>query len=985
MSLSEQSLALVGELRGEFKTWAAYIGTFAVPRASLDARLVSHSDIKDMVLDLLVVLEQNLKWARENQLEKEEQEEGDPDNSLGMPVVKSTIERLFILAVSIRRSARQTDGVRQKTHSSASASSSCFLLLKARYPNARKSLLVQLVQSVYARGASLQYLQAHNRKLAHERATSMKPCESPMESDMENLGDDLTLAERVEKGPDTELQTIPSLFSPTTVIRQLNLALQNAKPSLSLISTGSTVKDMEGDILPYPPIPKLDVSTTHVACTICSEPMDVSTLTEEKWKAHVDADLYPYICISEQCKEPPKFFKQKQDWAEHMQTRHTLGWAQKIHTETWQCDFEHSEPKDFDQKDHYVSHLKNEHEGRFTSSQIQGRARRCKRIATRELFVCPLCDCIPDDIEPIVHEKPYIKLTAHIRRHLKYISFFSLSYLDINFGDGESMVGSSSYGDEKRSSRSSHSLNNLRDVSLSDIPETKVHIYSCKVQDEVFLNSPLDREYSDWSFVPRATLETNRDVLCKGLGSASPIQEPPQDESSAKNLARELSGGRDPDLMSFREPIPPKPFLFIAIDFGAIFSSVTYALSTAPDSIFAISHYPDNYSFPAPKQVPTLFNLKAGTWGWGAKQSTESIKWLKLLLLKESDILDFAVRDWYAEAQQRLQAQKMRPIDVVAKFLNKIWSHTLEQLDTSLSVNSLRLRVAITVPVIWPPYAGVAMKQAAQIAGILDERDAGETSLELVQTSEAAGIFFLQEIYPTKIQSGDSFVVCDAGGSSIDTASYMVESTDPFRVTACTNGDGKFTGAIAIDEEFTRHVCAKTRLRIHDFEPAGFQQFITEWEMAYKRSFSGSADLTKFTMEVPNRTVKALDRARRRMRLLISREEMARFFSESLTSLLDLINQQVRSVQQALGKQPKYIVLVGGLGDSPYIHKHLRATFQEVRVVHSPSRYLNNSLHRIPGLLIVRRDLAVAGGAVARLIRSGIFKHVQGIPGTNPP
>ncbi|RSM05459.1 hypothetical protein CEP52_006275 [Fusarium oligoseptatum] len=736
-SLPTQSLALVGELRGQFKTWAAYIGAFAVPRASLDARLVSHDDIRDIVLDLLTVLEQNLKWARENQLEKEEQEEGDPDSSLGMPVVKSTIERLFILAVSIRRSARQTDGVRQKTHSSTNAGSSCFLLLKARYPNARKSLLVQLAQSVYARGVSLQYLQSHNRKLAHEWGASVKPYESPMESDMEKLGDDLILAKRVEKGPDTELQTIPSLFSPTTVIRQLNLAMQNVKPSRSLISTGSTVKDMEGDILPYPPIPKPEVSTTHVACTICSEPMDVSTLTEEKWKAHVDADLYPYVCISEQCKEPPKFFKHKQDWAEHMQTRHTLGWAQKIHTEAWQCDFEHSEPRDFDQKDHY----------------IQGRARRCKRIATRELFVCPLCDCIPDDIEPIVHEEPYSKLTAHIRRHLKYISFFSLSYLGINFGDGESMAGFSSYGNGKRSNRSSHSLNNLKDVSLSDIPETEVYSHSCRVQDEVFLNVPLDREDSDWSFVPRATLETNWDVLCKGLGSGSHIQRLSQDEPPAKNPAREPLQDQDPDdSMSFRETIPPKPFLVIAIDFGAIFTSVTYALSTGPDSIFAVRNYPGSHYSPIPKQVPTLFNLRTGSWGWGAKLSTESIKWLKLLLLKESDILNYAIRGWYAEAQQRLKAHEMRPIDVVARFLNKIWRHTLKQLDASLSVKSLRLRVAITVPAIWPPYAEVAMKQAAQIAGILDERDAGETSLELVQAPEAAGMFFLQEIYPTKIQ-----------------------------------------------------------------------------------------------------------------------------------------------------------------------------------------------------------------------------------------
>lgn len=303
MSLPEQSFALVGELRGEFKTWAAYIGAFAVPRASLDARLVSHSDIRDMVLDLLMVLEQNLKWgsycqhphtqsqdcliyqtARKTQLEEGGQAEEEADVSLGLPVAKSTIERLFILAVSIRRSARQTPSVSQKPHSGGNADSSCLLLLQTRYPNARKSLLDQLVQSVHARGASLQYLRSHNRKLAHEREPSTGSCEDPMEEVVEPFSDDLVPEKHIERGTDTELETDPSSFSPSTVIRQHNRTMMNVKPSRSLVSAGSTVKDIEGDELPYPPMPKPESLTDRVICTICSEPINMFLLTEDRWK-----------------------------------------------------------------------------------------------------------------------------------------------------------------------------------------------------------------------------------------------------------------------------------------------------------------------------------------------------------------------------------------------------------------------------------------------------------------------------------------------------------------------------------------------------------------------------------------------------------------------------------------------------------------------------------------------------------------------------
>lgn len=51
------------ELRGRFNLWAAYIGAFAAPRASLDARLANHPEIRDMVVELLHMIQENLEWG----------------------------------------------------------------------------------------------------------------------------------------------------------------------------------------------------------------------------------------------------------------------------------------------------------------------------------------------------------------------------------------------------------------------------------------------------------------------------------------------------------------------------------------------------------------------------------------------------------------------------------------------------------------------------------------------------------------------------------------------------------------------------------------------------------------------------------------------------------------------------------------------------------------------------------------------------------
>lgn len=65
---SSQARELLLELRSMFRQWTAYVGAFAAPKASLDARLQNHDTVREIILDLLFMVKQNLQWGMHLQI-----------------------------------------------------------------------------------------------------------------------------------------------------------------------------------------------------------------------------------------------------------------------------------------------------------------------------------------------------------------------------------------------------------------------------------------------------------------------------------------------------------------------------------------------------------------------------------------------------------------------------------------------------------------------------------------------------------------------------------------------------------------------------------------------------------------------------------------------------------------------------------------------------------------------------------------------------
>lgn len=175
------------------------------------------------------------------------------------------------------------------------------------------------------------------------------------------------------------------------------------------------------------------------------------------------------------------------------------------------------------------------------------------------------------------------------------------------------------------------------------------------------------------------------------------------------------------------------------------YCGVSWAFSEIPNEIHEITEWPSaSHLSQGETQVPSAYDLRTRKWGYQITPDMDPIKWFKLLLLKSDDIKQKMTRDSTHIKHASLLLSQARPAmtakDVVGRYLKELWGHTYSQIEQRLDIDSFPLRVAITVPAIWPPYAMSAMREAAAIAGILDDRDIGATTLDLVQEPEAAGL-----------------------------------------------------------------------------------------------------------------------------------------------------------------------------------------------------------------------------------------------------
>jgi hypothetical protein len=129
------------------------------------------------------------------------------------------------------------------------------------------------------------------------------------------------------------------------------------------------------------------------------------------------------VCVFPECRGSLEYFVKFEEWLAHTNS----------HAVEWHCDAATHSPVVFRTKQDFKHHLKTIHAGTFTDSQLPVLADLGARQGSRPFTTCPLCNCLPENIEAEVEnigDKALDLLPKHIAGHLKILAFISLPWRD---------------------------------------------------------------------------------------------------------------------------------------------------------------------------------------------------------------------------------------------------------------------------------------------------------------------------------------------------------------------------------------------------------------------------------------------------------------------------------------------------------------------------------------------------------------------------
>lgn len=90
--------------------------------------------------------------------------------------------------------------------------------------------------------------------------------------------------------------------------------------------------------------------------------------------------------------------------------------------------------------------------------------------------------------------------------------------------------------------------------------------------------------------------------------------------------------------------------------------------------------------------------------------------------------------------------------------------------------------VILTVPALWSNAVKDATLNAAKRAGM-------GSNISLISEPEAAAVYTLKSMQPRQLQQGSNWIVCDAGGGTVDLIAHEIEQVSPLRIKESAEGE----------------------------------------------------------------------------------------------------------------------------------------------------------------------------------------------------
>jgi len=143
------------------------------------------------------------------------------------------------------------------------------------------------------------------------------------------------------------------------------------------------------------------------------------------------------------------------------------------------------------------------------------------------------------------------------------------------------------------------------------------------------------------------------------------------------------------------------------------------------------------------------------------------------------------------------------PEKMVTDYLTALRIHAEKILRWKLPQSALAstpIEFIITTPAVWSDMAQAKTRSCAQQAGM-----GNGNALHIISEPEAAAMYALDAMDPHNIKVGDTFVLCDAGGGTVDLISYKVSALKPIlQISEAAPGSGSACGSTFLNRIFSK-------------------------------------------------------------------------------------------------------------------------------------------------------------------------------------
>ncbi|KAL8992491.1 MAG: hypothetical protein Q9188_007572, partial [Gyalolechia gomerana] len=323
-------------------------------------------------------------------------------------------------------------------------------------------------------------------------------------------------------------------------------------------------------------------------------------------------------------------------------------------------------------------------------------------------------------------------------------------------------------------------------------------------------------------------------------------------------------------------------------------------------------------------------------WGFQIASDAKRFQWFKLGLDPDQASAQSSLAQEFPDEKAAVPGDDQTPERLVKDYLSAIRQHAEAVLKKNLHssiVSIMPVEYVITVPAVWSDAAKAKTRLCAEQAGMGE----GE-KLQLVAEPEAAAVYALSKMRPFGLRIGDTFILCDAGGGTVDLIAYKITAITPtLRVVEVTKGSGDQCGSIFLNRRFASFL--RRKLGSHPaWREDMLEDALRRFETDVKRCFDGCMT-TPFDIPVPGfPDDETYDVRRTKFRL--QGADLYEIFEPVIKKITNLVNQQIEATE-ATNVTVRAIVMVGGFSENEYLHKRIcqAVEHQGIEVQRSPQSW----------------------------------------------